>query len=306
MQQKLVIATRKSQLALWQAEHIKQRLEQLHPHLTIELLGLSTKGDEILDKSLAKIGGKGLFIKELEQALLDKRADIAVHSMKDMPAELPEGLVLSVICERAAETDAFVSNHYQSLEQLPNNARLGTSSLRRQCQIKALRPDLEVVPLRGNVNTRLKKLDDGEFDAICLATSGLQRLGMGDRIAQQFPVDSCIPAVGQGALGIECRAEDHATIQCLDSLNHTPTWQCVMAERRMNQILGGSCQTPVAGHARIENGELTLVGMVGEPDGSHCIRYSETGKLENFIAIGEGVAQGLLAQGATSILDACR
>ncbi|MCG8534376.1 MAG: hydroxymethylbilane synthase, partial [Pseudomonadales bacterium] len=248
----LRIATRKSPLALWQAEYVKSRLEQAHSGLTVELIGMTTKGDVILDTPLAKVGGKGLFVKELEVAMLEKRADIAVHSMKDVPVEFPEGLGLVVICEREDPRDAFVSNHYNSIDELPQGAVLGTCSLRRQAQVRERRPDLKIVDLRGNVNSRLQKLDDGQFDAIILAAAGLKRLGFDKRIRRAMPAEESLPAVGQGAVGIECRLDDAETIALLQTLSDTDTTARVMAERAMNNRLEGGCQVPIAGYSELE------------------------------------------------------
>lgn len=302
----LKIATRESQLALWQANFIKDRLHALHPQLQIELVGMTTKGDQILDKTLNKIGGKGLFVKELEQALLDGRADIAVHSMKDVPSTFPAGLTLPVICERADPHDAFVSNTFASMQELPEGAVLGTSSLRRQAQMQAMRPDIQIKPLRGNVNTRLRKLDDGEYDAICLAAIGLKRLGFDNRIRKTFSIAESLPAVGQGALGIECRANDEEVHGLIAPLNHTMTAQCVQAERRMNAILGGSCHIPVAGFATCENNIITLKGLVARPDASEILRHEAQMPASQALTLGENVAHALIAQGADRILAECR
>ncbi|MFT5546836.1 hydroxymethylbilane synthase, partial [Rheinheimera aquimaris] len=247
------IATRKSALALWQAEYVKAELLRNHPNLTVELVPMSTQGDKILDTPLAKIGGKGLFVKELEQAMLEDRADIAVHSMKDVPVEFPDGLMLHTICPRENPQDAFVSNQFKSIDELPPGAVVGTSSLRRQCQLKALRPDLTVRDLRGNVNTRLAKLDNGEYAAIILAAAGLIRLGFEQRIAALMPVDTSLPANGQGAVGIECRSDDKEVQQLLSALEHRETRICVLAERAMNRKLQGGCQVPIGAYAVIEN-----------------------------------------------------
>ena len=268
----LKIATRQSPLALWQANFVKHQLETLHPGLRVELVPMVTKGDVILDSPLAKIGGKGLFVKELEAALLDGRADIAVHSMKDVPMEFPQGLGLSVICRREDPRDAFVSNKYAALVDLPAGAVVGTSSLRRQCQLKQLRPDLQVHSLRGNVGTRLSKLDQGEYDAIILASAGLIRLGLAERIRSFIEVEQSLPAVGQGAVGIECRSDDLVVQQLLAPLADQQTTLCVLAERAMNRRLQGGCQVPIGGYAIIENEQLWLRALVGELDGSQIIR----------------------------------
>lgn len=298
------IATRKSALALWQAEYVKAELLRHHPDLTVELVPMSTQGDKILDTPLAKIGGKGLFVKELEQAMLDGRADIAVHSMKDVPVEFPDGLMLHTICPRENPQDAFVSNQFRSLEQLPAGAVVGTSSLRRQCQIKALRPDLTVRDLRGNVNTRLAKLDNGEFAAIILAAAGLIRLGFEHRIAGLLPVDTSLPANGQGAVGIECRTDDSLVQKLLAPLEHTPTRLCVLAERAMNRKLQGGCQVPIGAFAVLENDTLWLRGLVGATDGSEIIRHQLRGPMQQAEQLGEALAEYLLAQGAGRILQA--
>ncbi|MDU5805503.1 MAG: hydroxymethylbilane synthase [Haemophilus parainfluenzae] len=268
----LKIATRQSPLALWQANFVKDQLEKFHPTLSVELVPMVTKGDVILDSPLAKIGGKGLFVKELENALLEKRADIAVHSMKDVPMEFPEGLGLSVICKREDPRDAFVSNTYRSLDDLPQGAIVGTSSLRRQCQLKQLRPDLDIRSLRGNVGTRLSKLDNGEYDAIILASAGLIRLGLAERIASFIEVEQSLPAAGQGAVGIECRVDDEEVKALLAPLSDATTTTCVLAERAMNTRLQGGCQVPIGGYAIEQNGEIFLRALVGETDGSAIIR----------------------------------
>lgn len=263
----LRIATRKSPLALWQAHYVSNMLQHHHPELKVELVTMTTQGDKILDTPLAKVGGKGLFVKELETGMLEGRADIAVHSMKDVPVEFPTGLHLAVICEREDPRDAFVSNTYSSLDDLPEGARLGTSSLRRQSQISALRPDLKISDLRGNVNTRLKKLDDGEYDAIILAAAGLKRLEFEDRITQFIATDVCLPAIGQGAVGIECRSDDARVHNLITPLNDNKTQIRVLAERAMNQRLQGGCQVPIAGYAEFEHGLIMLRGLVGQVDG---------------------------------------
>ncbi|SHF30109.1 hydroxymethylbilane synthase [Modicisalibacter ilicicola DSM 19980] len=300
----LRIATRKSLLALWQAEHVRDRLMALHPGLEVELVAMSTRGDKILDTPLAKVGGKGLFVKELEEAMLDGRADIAVHSMKDVPMHFPEGLGLSVILEGAEATDAFVSNHYASFDALPEGARVGTSSLRRGLQVSEARPDLDVLTLRGNVQTRLRKLDDGEYDAIILATSGLRRLGLSERIAMELPAEISLPACGQGALGIECRTNDPDLLALLAPLDHVETATRVRAERAMNTRLEGGCQVPIAGHAVLEEGGRTLWlrALVGMPDGSRVLRAEGRGSAGEPETLGIRVAEDLLDQGAGEIL----
>lgn len=304
MTQRVRIATRKSALALWQAEYVKARLEFFHPGLVVELVPMSTQGDKILDTPLAKIGGKGLFVKELETAMLEDRADIAVHSMKDVPVEFPEGLMLSTICEREDPRDAFVSNHFSNLAQLPQGAVVGTSSLRRQCQIKALRPDLQIRDLRGNVNTRLAKLDAGEFDAIILAAAGLIRLGFNTRIAAYLPVSQSLPANGQGAVGIECRSDDAAVRALLAPLEHTATRQAVLAERAMNRALQGGCQVPIGAFAEIDGDQLYLRGLVGQLDGQQILQAEVRGAAIDGEALGQQLAGMLLAQGAGAILAA--
>ncbi len=303
----ITIATRQSPLALWQANFIKQHLQRLYPDIEIKLLTMTTKGDKILDTPLAKIGGKGLFVKELENALLSKQADIAVHSLKDVPMVLPEGLVIGAYCKRHAPTDAFVSNQFSALEDLPVGAVLGTSSLRRECQIRAYRPDIVIKSLRGNVGTRLQKLDDGEFDAIILATSGLQRLGLDTRIRHELATHISLPAVGQGALAIECR-DDAAILSLLKPLNDDKTALCVCAERAMNTELEGGCQVPIAGFATLNDGNLTLEGRVGTPDGKTLLKAKQTIVLSQLSMIdaenlGKSIAQTLLNQGAKAILQ---
>ena len=299
----LRIATRSSPLAVWQAEYVQKRLEALHPGLSVELVRIKTQGDKILDTPLAKIGGKGLFVKELEEAMMDGRADIAVHSMKDVPMELPEGMALPVICEREDPRDAFVSNHHDALMSLPEGARLGTSSLRRQAQVLANRPDLKVSSLRGNVQTRLGKLDDGQFDAIILASAGLKRLEMHERIRYDMPPEESLPAVGQGAVGIECRADDERTAHLLAPLSDPLTWDRVTAERAMNRRLEGGCQVPIAGFALLEeDGRLWLRGLVASEDGKTVLRAEDRAPRENATELGIGIAESLLAQGADRIL----
>ena len=300
----LRIATRKSPLALWQAEHVAARLRALHPGLTVELVGMSTQGDKILDTPLAKLGGKGLFVKELEQGMLEGRADIAVHSMKDVPVELPAGLHLPVILEREDPRDAFVSNRFERFSDLPQGARVGTSSLRRQCQLTARRPDLDIQPLRGNVNSRLAKLDGGEFDAILLAAAGLIRLGFAERIRSRLTIEESLPAIGQGAVSIECREDDPRTLALLAPLHHPDTADCIRAERAMNRRLQGGCQVPIAGHARLEGDELRLRGLVGTPDGSRVLMAEHRAPRDQAEALGTRVAEDLLAQGAGDILRA--
>ncbi|MUG32633.1 hydroxymethylbilane synthase [Psychrobacter sanguinis] len=317
----LNIATRKSPLAMWQAEHIKARLESLYPDLEVNLVTMVTQGDKILDTPLAKIGGKGLFVKELEQALYDGRADIAVHSLKDVPMVLPEGLILGTYCKRETPTDAFVSNTYDSLDALPQGAVVGTASLRRQCQIKAHRPDLIIKSLRGNVQTRLSKLDAGEYDAIILATSGLKRVELSDRIKQEIDIDISLPAVGQGALAIECRSDDDAVLSLLKPLNDGQARIRLMAERALNRRLEGGCQVPIAAFAVIEKGSenddtgshnktLWLRGRVGSEDGTTLLKADKRIALMGNQAdreaqaeqLGIDVADQLLSLGADGIL----
>ncbi len=296
------IATRKSALAMWQAEYVKHALETAHPNLQVELLPMSTKGDKILDTPLAKVGGKGLFIKELEIAMQEGRADIAVHSMKDVPVEFPEGFGLHAICIRENPFDAFVSNQFESLDDLPEGATVGTSSLRRQCQLKNLRPDLNIIDLRGNVNTRLAKLDDGQYDAIILAAAGLIRLDMADRIKQEIAAETSLPAVGQGAVGIECRNDDHDLISLLQALNHQETETRVLAERAMNAELQGGCQVPIGSFAEIIEGQIYLRGLVGSADGKKILRASATGAQADAEIIGRSVAKSLKLKGADKLL----
>lgn len=302
MKEILRIATRQSPLALWQANFVKAELERYHPNLTVELVTMVTKGDVILDTPLAKIGGKGLFVKELELALLEERADIAVHSMKDVPMSFPEGLGLAVICEREDPRDAFVSNRYASLAELPEGAIVGTSSLRRQCQLMAAYPHLTVKSLRGNVGTRLSKLDNGEYDAIILASAGLIRLGMPERIKSFISVEDSLPAAGQGAVGIETRVNDTRVLNYLAKLNHNPTACCVMAERAMNTRLQGGCQVPIGGFATLNGEELELNALVGSLDGSTIIRASGKAHQRDAEQLGIRIAEQLLAQGADKIL----
>ncbi|ASG64691.1 hydroxymethylbilane synthase [Idiomarina piscisalsi] len=304
MTQTVRIATRKSKLALWQAEHIQQRLEELHPDLTVELVPMSTKGDVILDTPLAKIGGKGLFVKELEVAMLEGRADIAVHSMKDLPVEFPDGLELHTICEREDPRDAFVSGKYNNLDEMPEGTVVGTCSLRRRCQVMEQFPHLVIKDLRGNVQTRLRKLDDGEFDAIILAASGLIRLELGDRITSFIPVEQSLPANGQGALGIECRSDDDAMKQLLQPLQCQETRIRVLAERAMNRRLEGGCQVPIGAYAELKGDSVYLRGLVGDPDGKQVLRDEIEGPASEAEALGTELAERLLAKGAGDILSA--
>lgn len=300
----LKIATRQSPLALWQAEHIRARLEALHADLKVELVTFVTQGDKILDTPLAKIGGKGLFVKELEAALLDGRADLAVHSMKDVPMALPEGLSLPVICEREDPLDAFVSNTYHSFDELPQGAKVGTSSLRRKSQILKQRPDLNIIDLRGNVGTRLSKLDSGLYDAIILASAGLKRLGLAERIRHTLQPEISLPAVGQGALGLECRATDQAVLDLILPLLHDETDVCVRAERAFNAYLEGGCQVPIAGYATLNQGQLHIEGRVGSVDGLTLLKVELSGTPEQAEQLGVSLAQQLLEQGAGDLLKA--
>lgn len=300
----LRIATRESPLALWQANYVKAALERAHPELEVTLVPMTTRGDQILNSPLSQIGGKGLFIKELEVAMLEGRADIAVHSMKDVPMEFPEGLGLATICEREDFRDAFVSNRYNSLDELPQGAVVGSSSLRRQCQLRAHRPDLVIKDLRGNVGTRLGKLDNGDFDAIILASAGLIRLGLPERIREFLSPELSLPAGGQGAVGIECRMDDTATRALLAPLHHEATAICVRAERAMNARLQGGCQVPIAALAQLGGDQLHLRGLVGTVDGSRILRSQISGASHMPEELGEILADDLLRQGASAILEA--
>lgn len=298
---KIIIATRDSQLALWQAEHVKSELLKLDDTLEIELKELKTKGDIILDTSLAKIGGKGLFVKEIENALLTDDAHIAVHSMKDMPAEFPEGLILSAIMEREDPRDAFVSNKYNSIAELPKGAILGTSSLRRQSQLLA-NSEYEIKLLRGNVNTRLRKLDDGEYDAIVLACAGLIRLQFNDRIADQFEVEQMIPSAGQGAVGVQCRAKDKTIVELVEKLNCAKTAAAVNAEREFNAIVGGSCQIPAGCHVTIDGDKFKIRGFISEMDGSETFRDEFEGELKDLPGSGTKLGSALRDAGGAAII----
>ncbi|WP_372874822.1 hydroxymethylbilane synthase [Pseudomonas sp.] len=304
MPREIRIATRKSALALWQAEHVKARLEQAHPGLKVSLVPMVSRGDKLLDAPLAKIGGKGLFVKELETALLENEADIAVHSMKDVPMDFPEGLGLYCICEREDPHDAFVSNRFDSLDALPVGSVVGTSSLRRQAQLLARRPDLKIQFLRGNVNTRLAKLDAGEYDAIILAAAGLIRLGFAARIRASISVEDSLPAGGQGAVGIECRSADAWIHGLLAPLNHRDSAVRVSAERALNKRLNGGCQVPIACYALLEGEQLWLRGLVGQPDGGLLLRADGRAPTAQAEQLGVQVAEALLAQGAADILQA--
>jgi hydroxymethylbilane synthase len=300
----LRIATRKSPLARWQAEHVCSVLRTHHPHLDVAIIGMQTRGDKILDSPLSKVGGKGLFTKELEDSLLAGRADIAVHSMKDVTLEMPAGLSVPIMLKRADAHDALLSIHYASLDVLPRGARIGTASLRRQCQLRAWRNDLKVLPLRGNVGTRVKKLEAGEYDAIVLAIAGVKRLELDRHVRQQLPVDIMLPAIGQGALGIQCRSSDMRTLELITPLNDADTQICVLAERALNRGLGGGCQVPIAGYAQLNGAQLVLRALVGRPDGSEGIRGEVTGPIEQAEALGRRLADDLLARGAKAILEA--
>ena len=302
MSETIRIATRKSPLALWQAEEVSRQLKLHHPDIKIELVKMTTKGDKILDAPLAKVGGKGLFVKELEQGILDGDADIAVHSMKDVPVEFPAGLYLPIIMQREDPSDAFVSNTYASLEDLPADARIGTSSLRRQLQIKNTMPNSRMLDLRGNVNSRLQKLDNGDYDAIILASAGLIRLGFEDRIKSKIPPEQSLPAIGQGAVGIECRENDDRILSLLQPLNHADTHTRLTAERAMNNRLNGGCQVPIAGFALLEGDEIYLRGLVGRPDGSEVVRDELRGPASQAESLGIQLAERLLEQGADVIL----
>ncbi|WP_341665075.1 hydroxymethylbilane synthase [Vibrio sp.] len=296
------IATRKSPLALWQAHYVKEALQAAHPGLKVELITMVTKGDVILDTPLAKVGGKGLFVKELEVAMLEGRADLAVHSMKDVPVDFPQGLGLVTICERDDARDAFVSNQYDNIDQLPQGAVVGTCSLRRQCQLKEYRPDIVIKELRGNVGTRLNKLDANEYDAIILAAAGLKRLNLEQRIRSFIEPEQSLPAVGQGAIGIECRLDDEHLIKLLEPLNHKATYDKVICERAMNLTLEGGCQVPIGSYSVLQGDELWLRALVGEPDGSKIVRGEIRGSRNEAETLGITLAHQLLDNGARDIL----
>lgn len=300
----LRIATRKSALALWQAEHVAARLRALEPNRPVELVPMTTEGDRNLGTSLAKAGGKGLFIKELEQALADGRADLAVHSLKDLPVLLAPEFTLAAVLEREEPYDAFVSKRYDSFEALPPGARVGSSSLRRQAQLLHRRPDLKIEPLRGNVDTRIKKLERGEYDAIVLAVAGLKRLGLADTITRVLDAELCLPAITQGVIGIECRTGDRSTAELLARLNHAPTWTRSMAERALSRGLSGSCNLPIAGYAELDGTTLSLKGCVASPDGKRLLRGRVTGPADDAEGLGLRLARELLAQGADELLQA--
>ena len=304
---RLIIATRGSALALWQAEHTKARLLAVAPELTVEFNVITTQGDKILDVPLAKVGGKGLFVKEIEQALVDNKADVAVHSMKDVPAELAPGLEMVAVSSREVPWDALCAREPVTVDTLPKGATVGTSSMRRQCQLLARRPDLKISMLRGNVPTRIRKLDEGQFDAIVLAAAGLTRLGMADRITQLLPIEISIPAVAQGVLGIETRAGDTVIIDLIRKAIHDPNEERrIAAERRFLAKMGGSCQTPLAAHGTFVEGELALVGMCGMPDGSKILHARVSGHPSQAEQLGELLADKLLEQGAADILAATK
>ncbi len=300
--QNIRIATRKSPLALWQAEHVRSQLLKVFPGISVELVKMTTLGDRILDAPLAKVGGKGLFVKELEQSLLDGRADIAVHSMKDVPVDLPEGLHLPVVLKREEVRDAFVSLKYPGFDSLPEGACVGTSSLRRQCQLLEHRPDLKIKSLRGNVGTRLQKLAEGNFEAIILASAGLIRLDEGARITQKLGIEVCLPAIGQGAIGIECRVGDNRILNVINVLDDDETHICVMAERALNERLEGGCQVPIAGYATLDGNQLKIEGLVGRPNGETILRGSVQGGQDRGEEMGIELADDLLAKGAREIL----
>ena len=302
----LRIATRQSRLALWQAEYVAARLRERYAGLNVVLVPMTTQGDRVLDRPLAQVGGKGLFIKELEIAMAENRADIAVHSMKDVPSELPPGMTIAAMLPRADAHDAFVSQRYSSFQALPPGARVGTSSLRRQSQLKSVRPDLEIIPLRGNVDTRLRKLDEDQYDAIILAAAGLERLGLEHRITQHIDFDHSLPAVGQGIVGIECRADDAHSLTFVRALDDRAARLCCEAERAFALRLQGSCQSPIAGYAELQGNELTLRGVVGSEDGATVYRGSSRGDADYPQRIGLELADRLLAAGADILLAAQR
>jgi len=299
----LRIATRESPLALWQAQYVKERLINAYPDLTVEIIGMTTRGDQIQDRALSKVGGKGLFLKELEEALLAKTADIAVHSMKDVTVDLPDGLEIAVVCERENPHDAFVSNNYSSIESLPDGAVVGTSSSRRKTQLMHRFPNLKFRELRGNVNTRLSKLDKGEYDGIVLATAGLIRLGFQERIAQIIPSSTCLPAIGQGIVGVECRSDDVESKRLLSVLNDDRAEQCLQAERSMNRELNGGCQVPIAGHATLEGSTIHLSGSVGDVENGHLLFASGEADIADADFLGKQIASELIAQGAKELIE---
>lgn len=298
----LRIATRKSPLALWQANHVRDALLARNPGLKVELLTMTTQGDKILDTPLAKVGGKGLFVKELEVGMLEGRADLAVHSMKDVPVEFPDGLGLAAVLPREDPRDVLISNRVSSIDELPEGARVGTSSLRRQCQLRARRPDLQILDLRGNVNTRLKKLDDGAYDAILLAAAGVRRMGWESRITELLPPEQFLPAIGQGAIGIEIRLDDERVASLVAQLNDPRTATRIVAERALNERLQGGCQVPIAGYSEISHGVIVLRALVGRPDGSELVQGVISGKPEDAEELGHVLADDLLSRGAREIL----
>ena len=300
------IATRRSTLALWQAEHVMALLRAAHPQVPVELVPMSTQGDRVLDRALAEVGGKGLFVKELEVAMQDGRADIAVHSMKDVPSELPPGFRIAAALPRANPHDAFISLKYRRFADLPRSARVGTSSPRRQAQLRAARPDLVLELLRGNVETRLRRLEEGSLDAILLACAGLERLGLGGRITESLDADFCVPAVGQGVIGIECREDDARSADLLAALHHDESFVCLSAERAFARALGGSCHSPIAAHATLAGGGLTLRGFVGAPDGSEVYRDGNSGPAADAERLGLALAGRMQAGGAGPLLDRLR
>jgi porphobilinogen deaminase len=301
----LRIATRRSRLALWQAQHVAAKLRDAHPGLAVELVPMTTQGDRVVDRPLAQVGGKGLFIKELEIAIAEGRADIAVHSMKDVPSDMPPGMTLAAMLPRADPHDAFVSLRHESFNALPEGARVGTSSPRRQCQLKYARPDLQLLMLRGNVETRLRKLED-QYDAIVLAAAGLIRLGLEDRITHRFDLEQFVPAVGQGIIGIECRADDARSIELVRALNDELAWQCCETERAFALRLQGSCQSPIAAHAQVSGGNVYLRGVIGSPDGQEIYRGVHSGAVTDRHAVGIALADRLLDAGARPLLEKLR
>lgn len=302
MKKTLRIATRNSPLAMWQAQFVQKQLQAIHENLAVKIIGMTTQGDKLLDTPLAKIGGKGLFVKELEAALMEDRADIAVHSMKDVGVHLPDGLAIKSILKRHSPYDAMVSNRYESLAELPENAVVGTCSLRRVCQLQNKFPHLEFKNLRGNINTRMKKLDEGQYDAIILATAGLERMGLDDRIAERISAEICLPAIAQGAMGIECRADDGKVIEIIQTLNHKNTEICVSAERAINKVLNGSCNTPIAGFSTIDAESIHIRALIGEPDGELILHSEVSGHVSDAYQLGVKAAEHLLDQGAAEIL----
>jgi hydroxymethylbilane synthase len=300
------IATRRSKLAMWQAEHVQALLRSAHPQLPVELVPMSTQGDRVLDRALAEVGGKGLFVKELEVAMLEGRADIAVHSMKDVPSELPPGFAIVAVLPRANPLDAFISRRYARFEDLPARARVGTSSPRRQSQLRHARPDLRLELLRGNVDTRLRRLDEGELDAILLACAGLERLGIAHHVTQQLSPELSLPAVGQGVIGIECRADDARSREALQALHHAESFTRLVAERAFAAALGGSCHSPIAAHATLQGDALTVHGFIGSPDGSEAFRDRLDGPARQAESLGRELARRMQAAGAEQLLERLR